>query len=98
MSIYKFEINSIQEEQLKRFLEENNMKYEIYPSPLHMFFEEEAEFRIRLNFEDELTPEELDEIIEEYQEDLALEFFDREGVLDCDLLDDITRDTVKVDI
>lgn len=94
MPVYRLGMNEKQQELLIKFLEENNIEYESYLTPLHMFFEEEAEFRITLNFEDEVSEEKLDELIETYKDDLAAEFFDRENILDCDLLDDITREIV----
>lgn len=88
-------VNKAQEKLLMNFLEENNIKLETLPSPLQMFFEEEAEYRIRLNYEDEISEAELDDLIEEHQEALAEAFFDNEYVIDGELLDTITKEIVE---
>lgn len=88
-------VNKAQEKLLMNFLEENNIKLESLPSPLQMFFEEEAEYRIRLNYEDEISEAELDDLIEEHQEALAEAFFDNEYVIDGELLDTITKEVVE---
>lgn len=93
--ILKIETTNEQEELLKNFLKENNIEFETYLSPLHMFFEEEAEFRIRLNYEDKIeNKEELDKLIEEHSADLAASLFDNEYIFDYDLMDELTRETV----
>lgn len=88
-------VNKAQEKLLMNFLEENNIKLESLPSPLQMFFDEEAEYRIRLNYEDEVSKEELNKLIEEYKTDLAEAFFDDEYVLNCNVLDEITREIIE---
>lgn len=93
--VLKMTMNKTQERLLMNFLNEHNIELESYPSPLQMFFEEEAEFRIRLNYEDEISEAELDDLIEKHQATLAETFFDNEYVLDCDLLDELTRDVVE---
>ena len=93
--ILKIETTNEQEELLKNFLKENNIEFETYLSPLHMFFEEEAEFRIRLNYEDKIeNKEELDKLIKEHSADLAASLFDNEYIFDYDLMDELTRETV----
>lgn len=93
--ILKIETTNEQEELLKNFLKENNIEFETYLSPLHMFFEEEAEFRIRLNYENKIeNKEELDKLIEEHSADLAASLFDNEYIFDYDLMDELTRETV----
>jgi hypothetical protein len=78
---------------LINFLKENNMQYDEYMTPLHMFYEEEAEYRIEMNYED-CSEEIINRLIEEHAGALADTFLDDEYIIDCDRLDDITRDVV----
>lgn len=94
--ILNIETTNEQEELLKNFLKENNIEFETYLSPLHMFFEEEAEFRIRLNYADKIeNKEELDKLIEKHSADLAASLFDNEYVFNFDLMDELTREVVE---
>lgn len=94
--ILNIETTNEQEELLKNFLKENNIEFETYLSPLHMFFEEEAEFRIRLNYADKIeNKEELDKLIEKHSADLATSLFDNEYVFNFDLMDELTREVVE---
>ena len=94
--ILNIETTNEQEELLKNFLKENNIEFETYLSPLHMFFEEEAEFRIRLNYADKIeNKEELDILIEKHSADLAASLFDNEYVFNFDLMDELTREVVE---
>ena len=87
--------NNMSNKEIEELLKSKGIEFDTYLTPLYMFYSEEADFRIDLNFDDEYSEEELNKIKESCADDIVDRFMDSEYVIDGDLLDEITREVVE---
>lgn len=87
--------NNMSNKEIEELLKSKGIEFDTYLTPLSIFYNEEADFRIDLNFDDEYSEEELDKIKESCVDDIADRFMDSEYIIDGDLLDEITREVVE---
>lgn len=87
-----------EDEKVRELLNDNNIQYKEFETPLDMFAWEEAWYRLNMFIDDKVPNEEKLKFIEEHREGLQNDIYNDDYIVDGEALDDITRNYIMDNI